>query len=137
MERTVEQSVDVLVVADMMVDILVLLVAVVQKEEKLVPQERVQQRTADHAPVPRLLEETVEVVRLVPRESVQQRSTTDKVRQKLSSTPPRRPPSAALPRRSTDLLGLTLKHRSKTDSNATSTQSQRMRYRSSEYVGSW
>ena len=46
--------------------------AVVKEAVKLVPQERVQQRTVEHAPVPQSLEETVELVSLVSRERVQQ-----------------------------------------------------------------
>ena len=61
-------------VADQMVKIQVLPVmeetmAVVQEEE-LVPRERVQQPTVERAPVPQILEETVEVV-LTPTERVQ------------------------------------------------------------------
>ena len=44
---------------------------VVQEAARLDPQERVQQRTVEHAPVPRILEETVEVVRFIPQERVQ------------------------------------------------------------------
>ena len=42
-------------------------------EVKWVSQERVQQLTAERAPMPQFLTETVEVVRLVPQEQVQQR----------------------------------------------------------------
>ena len=42
-------------------------------EAALVSLERVQQRTVD-VPVPQMLKETLEVVRLVPRERAQQRS---------------------------------------------------------------
>ena len=59
--------------------------AVVQ-EEKLVPQERVQQPTVEHAPVPQILEETVEVVRLSLHERVQQRTVDVPVPQVLEET---------------------------------------------------
>ena len=64
-------------VADQMVDVPVPLVmeeimTVVQEEEKLVPQERVQQRTAENIEdIPQFREETVEMVGLVPQERVQ------------------------------------------------------------------
>ena len=64
-------------VADQMVDVPVPLVmeeimTVVQEEEKLVPQERVQQRTAENIEdTPQFREETVEMVGLVPQERVQ------------------------------------------------------------------
>ena len=48
------------------------IVSVLQELVKLVSQERVQQRTVEHALVPQILEETVEVV-LAPTERVQQR----------------------------------------------------------------
>ena len=44
---------------------------VVQEEEQLVPQERVRQWTVEQVPMPQFLEETVEVVRLIPQERVQ------------------------------------------------------------------
>ena len=49
------------------------IVAVVQEEEKLMPQERVQQPTFEHAPVPQILEETVDVL-LTPTVRVQRRT---------------------------------------------------------------
>ena len=42
----------------------------VAQEEKLIPQERVHQPTVEHAPVPQILEETVEVVERVQRRTV-------------------------------------------------------------------
>ena len=42
-------------------------------EVVLIPQERVQQRVVEHEPVPQILQETVEVV-LIPHERVQQRT---------------------------------------------------------------
>ena len=47
------------------------IMAVVQEEEKLIPQERVQQPTVERAPVPQILEETVEVALM---ERVQRRT---------------------------------------------------------------
>ena len=90
-------------VADQMADIPVppvmdeIMAVAQEEEEKLFPQERVQQATVEHVPVPQILEEivevvlasvervqrrtvdvpmeeTVELVRLVPREQVQQRT---------------------------------------------------------------
>ena len=63
-------------VADQMVPLAMeeVMAVVQEEEEKLVPQERVQQQTVLHAPVPQILEETVEVVRFVQRERVQQRT---------------------------------------------------------------
>ena len=63
-------------VADQMVDkrvppVMEVIVAVVQDEEKLVPQKRVQQPTVEHAPVPHIPEETVEMMRLVQRTAEQ------------------------------------------------------------------
>ena len=67
-------------VADQMVDVpmppvMEGVVAVVQEEEKLVPQERVQKRTVEQvpAPVPQVMEETVAAA-LVPHERVLQAS---------------------------------------------------------------
>ena len=47
------------------------IVAVVQEVVKLVPRERVQQRTSEHATVPQFLEETVVEVVLTPTERLQ------------------------------------------------------------------
>ena len=84
MERTKGQ------VADQMLDIPVLpvkeeIVAVLQEEEKLVPQDRVQQPTVEHAPVPQLLEETVELA-LSPTERVQRRTVDVPMSQVLGDT---------------------------------------------------
>ena len=53
--------------------VMVEIIAVVQEEEKLVPQERMQQPTVEHAPVTQILVEIVEVL-LAPTKRVQ-RST--------------------------------------------------------------
>ena len=66
-------------VADQMVDVRVppvmeeIVAFVEEEEEKLAPQERWQQRAVEHAPVPQILEETLEV-KLAPHEQVQQRT---------------------------------------------------------------
>ena len=61
------------------------IIGVVQEEEKLFLQERMQQPTVEHAPVPQIREETVEVV-LAPTERVQQRTVDVPMPQVLEET---------------------------------------------------
>ena len=60
--------------------------AVEQEVVKYVSHERVQQRTVEHAPVPQILKETVEVIRMIPHEREQRTVEHVRVRQTSEET---------------------------------------------------